>query len=179
LRYTELLERRALALGLVAEGEAGRIYGRHVLDSLRAVRHIERSDALVYDLGSGAGLPGIVLAAAIPGCSFELVEARHRAAAFLEWAVGELDLKNARVAVTRAERMGQPADVATARAFGPLQRCWEVAAPLLRPGGRLIYFGGRRFREPEEVTHPERPARISLDPSVENAGPLVIMARKA
>jgi 16S rRNA (guanine527-N7)-methyltransferase len=179
VRYTELLEQRALALGLVAEGDAGRIYARHVLDSLRAARHIEPSDTLAYDLGAGAGFPGMVLAAAIPSCLFVLVEARRRAAAFLEWAVEELDLKNARVAVTPAERIGEPADVATARAFGSLQRSWEVAAPLLRPGGRLVYFGGRRFRRPERVTDPERPAQIAVDSSVENAGPLVIMTRKA
>jgi 16S rRNA (guanine(527)-N(7))-methyltransferase RsmG len=182
LEYAELLKGRGIQLGLVAEGDADRLYLRHLRDSLRAARFIERGDRLAYDLGSGAGLPGLVLAIAVPSCSFVLIESRRQAAAFLEWAVQRLQLRNAAVALRRAEGVEGGADLATARAFAPLDRAWEAAAPLLRPGGRLIYFAGRGLRDPEasasSLTRPERAASVRVDSVVENAAPLVIMARR-
>ncbi len=182
LLYAKILGERGVALGLLARGDAHRVYPRHILDCLRAVRYTEDGDRLAYDLGSGAGLPGLVLAIAKPECSFVLVDPRRRAAAFLELAVDRLELKNAVVAMSRAEDLGRPADLVTARAFAPLERAWEAAIPLLHPGGRLVYFAGRRLREPglaaRSLASPETPASVRVDPVVENATPLVIMARR-
>ncbi len=182
LLYVELLEERGVRLGLLARGDADRLYPRHILDSLRAARYVGGGDRLAYDLGSGAGLPGMVLAISVPTCSFVLIESRRRAATFLEWAVQRLELENATVALSRAEDVMKPADLATARAFAPLDRAWEAAVPLLRPGGRLVYFAGRGLRDPESaalsLTRPEAPASVRVDPVVENSTPLVIMARK-
>jgi 16S rRNA (guanine527-N7)-methyltransferase len=182
IRLTDVLGDRALRLGLVAKGDAGRLYPRHVRDCLRAAALIEESDRRAYDLGSGAGLPGLVLAIAVPACSFVLVESRRRAAAFLEWAVAELEVRNASVAPSRVEDMEGQADLAAARAFAPLDRAWEAAVPLLRPGGRLVYFAGAGLRDPEgaarSLARPEPAGSVRLDPVFEKAAPLVIMSRK-
>jgi 16S rRNA (guanine527-N7)-methyltransferase len=97
------------------------------------------------DLGTGGGVPGLVLATALPGWAWDLVETAARRAAFLERAVDRLGLGDrVRVRHLRAEDLGRrPAeragpDVVTARSFGPPAVTAECAAPLLRPGGLLL-----------------------------------------
>lgn len=174
-RYGDLLLDRAVPLGLVAEGDASRIYHRHVLDSLAAAPAFLPSDRLAYDLGSGAGLPGVVLALALPRIRFVLVESRSKRAGFLELVVGDLDLPNVEVLVSRVEDVRDGGDVATARAFAPLERSWEAARRILRPGGRLVYFAGRGTEDPERRAGalPDVGAVSLLDSSTT----LVIMAR--
>ena len=79
-----------------------------------------------------------------------LVESRHWRAAFLELVVAELEL-NARVERARVETMGVQADLAVSRAFAPLAKTWALAGPLLKPGGRLVFFAGRALEDPEAV----------------------------
>ena len=164
--YADLLRERAIELGLIAEGDRERILERHVVDSARAAQHI-RTGEWVADLGSGAGLPGIPLAIAVPEAGVVLVEPRQKAVAFLELAVERLALRNVEVFAGRVEEMDRRVDVATARAFGPLGRSWEAARMVLRPGGRLIYFAGASF-EREEAAHL---AHVEFDSSP----PLVIV----
>lgn len=99
----------------------------------------------VVDLGSGGGLPALVIARAWPGVLFTLVEAQHRRAKFLEEAVASLALgPEVEVETERAEVVGRDVgrrgayDVATARAFGPPAVVAECAAPLLAVGGVLV-----------------------------------------
>jgi 16S rRNA (guanine527-N7)-methyltransferase len=180
--FSALLAARAVPLGLVAQSDAGRIRERHLEDSLRAAAVFVRSDGLAYDLGSGSGLPGIVLATAMPWCRFVLIEPRRRAVAFLELAIEELGLANVEVAPARAEQVSEPADVATARAFAPLSRSWATAWPLLRPGGRLVYFAGRSVKDPlaaaRSLTDPEPPAAVKVPTTLATPSPLVIMTRR-
>jgi 16S rRNA (guanine527-N7)-methyltransferase len=99
------------------------------------------------DLGSGAGFPGLVLAAARPQAAVTLVEANGRKCAFLEGAVGAMGLENVAVVGERVEswRAGiGTQDVVTARAVAPLNVLVEYAAPLLREGGTLVVWKGRR-----------------------------------
>jgi 16S rRNA (guanine527-N7)-methyltransferase len=99
------------------------------------------------DLGSGAGFPGLVLAAARPQAAVTLVEANGRKCAFLEGAVGAMGLENVTVVGERVEswRAGiGTQDVVTARAVAPLNVLVEYAAPLLREGGTLAVWKGRR-----------------------------------
>jgi 16S rRNA (guanine527-N7)-methyltransferase len=176
LRYEDLLARRAVPLGAVARSDATRIRDRHILDCLRAAPLVHGDD-VVCDLGSGAGLPGIVVAIAEPGVRVLLVESRAKRAAFLELAVEELGLSNARVVVGRAEDVRREVDACFARAFAPLPRTWSVARGVLRPGGRLVYFAGSEFGDPMA---PEGAAleAVVRTPVLESAGPLVIMARQ-
>ncbi|MFM7717878.1 MAG: 16S rRNA (guanine(527)-N(7))-methyltransferase RsmG [Actinomycetota bacterium] len=172
LDFEDLLRDRAVPLGLVAEGDAGRIRERHVLDCLRAAGAVGPEDRSGYDLGSGAGLPGLVVAIARPMFHVKLVEVRPKRAAFLELAVERLGLPNASVVVGRVEDLAGPVDLCFARAYAPAEVSWRQAEPLLGPGGRLVYFAG----EGAEVLVPG--ARIELLGSgLAGCGPLAIISR--
>ena len=125
----------------------------HIADALVALElGVLQSASSVLDLGSGAGLPGIPLAAARPGSSFTLLEAAARKVRFLLRAVASCRLENVEVVHSRAESFaaaGRRYDVVTARAVGPLPVVLEYAAPLLRMGGTLIVWRGRRDPEAE------------------------------
>jgi 16S rRNA (guanine527-N7)-methyltransferase len=173
--FETLLRDRALPMGLVAESDRDRLLERHILDCLRAAAAVGESDRLAYDLGSGAGLPGVVVAVARPLLLVTLVEPRRSRAAFLELAVERLALENARVHVGRIEDLVEPVDLCFSRAFAPPAVAWELALPRLRPGGRLVYFGelskgDGRFDGVREV-------RVLTTPVLESAGSLTIMAR--
>lgn len=177
LRFEALLKERAVPLGLISDADAERIWERHILDSLRAAAAVEPKDADAYDLGAGAGLPGLVVAIAHPGLKLRLVESRRRRAAFLDLAAGRLDLANARVVPGRIEDLVDPVDLCFARALAPLSRSWSLARPLLRSGGRLVYFAGQGVRPPESAPG-AREIRLLETPVLERAGPLVIMTRQ-
>ena len=179
--FAELLEERAIPLGLISEADRGRVFERHVLDCVRAAVSFTEGDVSAVDIGSGAGLPGIPLAVARPRCGFSLVEPKARRAGFLELAVERLGLGNVRVVRARAGEVEDRFDVATGRAFGDLEATWAAAHPLLRPGGRLIYFAGGGLSDPlaraRRVRRPEPPAHVRVDPVLETSSPLVIMVR--
>jgi len=126
---------------------------RHVADALSALELPEVRDArTIADLGSGAGVPGLVLAAALPQASVALVESTGRKCAFLTRAVAAMGIANARVVHARAEAWpdGQGAhELVTARALGELALLAEYAAPLLRPGGALVAWKGARDADEE------------------------------
>lgn len=173
-----LLLDRAIPLGLVARGDRITVRTRHILDSLRAVLALETSDIDALDLGSGAGLPGIVVAIARPSLRVGLVEARRRKASFLELAVERLGLPNVAVLAQTANRLDGMVDVCFARALAPLSEAWDLARYLLRPGGRLVYFGGQGFREPDQLPPDARSFRALRTPALASSGPLVIMTRQ-
>ncbi|MFL5767449.1 MAG: 16S rRNA (guanine(527)-N(7))-methyltransferase RsmG [Actinomycetota bacterium] len=175
LAYEALLLEKAIPFGFIAKSDEPRLRERHVLDSLRAAVEVGDANHLV-DLGSGAGLPGIVLAIVAPPLRVDLVESQRRRAAFLELAVERLDLANAAVVAGRAEELPPgTTEVCTARAFAPPARAWEVAEPLLSLGGQLIYFAGAGAGSLEAPPG----ARIvrTHAPTLESSGPLVIMSR--
>jgi 16S rRNA (guanine527-N7)-methyltransferase len=104
----------------------------------------------LVDIGSGAGLPGIVLALLRPGLDVILLEPLLRRSVFLDECVAELGLANVTVLRARAEdktAAGIRADFATARAVAPLDRLFGWTAPLLRPGGELLAIKGRSAEE--------------------------------
>jgi 16S rRNA (guanine527-N7)-methyltransferase len=173
VRFEELLVDRAVPLGAVSRSDASRIRERHILDSLRAVPVVEGDD-LAADLGSGAGLPGVVVAIALPRLRMLLVERRPRRAALLELVVEELGVSNATVFAGRVAEMPGPVDVALARAFAPLDEAWAQARGILRAGGRLVYFAGA---ETTVLVAPEGSAILDVlhTPVLESSGGLVIM----
>lgn len=179
LGFENLLRDRAIPIGAVAVSDAARVRERHVLDCLRAAPLVQGA-ALAYDLGSGAGLPGVVVAVATPDARMILVERRANRAAFLEFAVQELGLPNAEVFAGPVQDLSEPADACFARAFAPLDRSWGSAARVLRPGGRLVYFGGRELTGPGSIVAPSgaRLEDVVRTAVLESAGPLVIMARQ-
>jgi len=127
----------------------------HLADSLVALElDVVGSAQRVADLGSGAGVPGLPLAIALPTADVALVEAAARKCAFLERAVARCRVANARVVHARAETWPEgiaSVDLVTARALAPLEVVVEYAAPLLVIGGTLVVWRGRRDPEAEKV----------------------------
>jgi 16S rRNA (guanine527-N7)-methyltransferase len=175
IRFEQLLLDRAIPLGMVSRSDTTRIRERHILDSLRAAP-IVQGDDLAADLGSGAGLPGVVVAIALPRIRMLLVERRPRRAAILELVVEELGLSNATVFAGRVVELPERVDVALARAFAPPEEAWAQARQVLRPGGRLVYFAGAATAIPPAT---EESAMLEVQtPVLESSGVLVIMTRQ-
>jgi 16S rRNA (guanine527-N7)-methyltransferase len=116
----------------------------HIADSLSALEVPGmREAARIADLGAGAGLPGLVLAIALPRAEVTLVESVGKKCAWMERTAEALGLENVRIACARVEELQDaPFDVVTARALGALAVVCEYGAPLLREGGRLVAWKG-------------------------------------
>lgn len=144
-RYAELLATDGVTRGLIGPRETGRLWDRHLLNCAPVVFLLPLRGTLV-DIGSGAGLPGIVLAMLRPSLDVILLEPLLRRSVFLEECVTELGLANTTVVRARAEDKAARhirADIATARAVAPLDRLVGWVAPLLRPGGELLAIKGQ------------------------------------
>jgi 16S rRNA (guanine527-N7)-methyltransferase len=128
--------------------ERRRIIEDHIADSLVALGvDAVRAAARIADLGAGAGFPGLPLAIALPGAQVTLVESSSRKAEFIRRAADICGAANTDVVDARVEewRAGLDAcDVVTARALAPPDVVAEYAAPLLRIGGTLVIWRGRR-----------------------------------
>lgn len=165
-RLLALIEADARAPTAVRDPAAA--VDRHVGDALVALEIGRLRDARrIADLGSGAGFPGLVLAAALPASRLALVEANRRKCAFLERAVEAMDLGNVEVVPARAEAWAAgvgTCDVVTARAVAPLAVLVEYAAPLLVEGGTLVAWKGRRDAA-EEGDGTAAAALTGLEPS--------------
>lgn len=142
-RYAALLAGPGVERGLIGPAEAARLWDRHLINCAVIAEFVPRPATLV-DLGSGAGLPGIVLAMLLPDVEITLLEPMARRVAFLDECVGELGLPNVAVHRGRAEEAaGQvAADVVTARAVAPLDRLARLALGLVRPGGLVLAIKG-------------------------------------
>jgi 16S rRNA (guanine527-N7)-methyltransferase len=176
--FERLIGAHGAERGLVSRADMSRLRERHILDSLRAAAIPSPTTRTAYDIGSGAGLPGIVVAIACPSLHVRLVEPRRNRAAFLESAIDEIGLKNAEVLGVRIEELTDRVDLCLARAVAPLERSWRLARPRLAAGGLLVYFAGSSF-EPSDVERlPERGAwDIRPAPPIASGGPLVIISR--
>lgn len=175
-RYEDLLASRAVPAGMVSLEDLPRLHERHILDSLRGAAVVTPNDRDAYDIGSGAGLPGIAIAIARPELRITLVERRRSRAAFLELVIDELRLTNAAVVAGRADALVDRVHLVFARALAPAGPAWALAEPLLRPAGRLVYFAGEGFRPGTDLPRDVR--ATLLDPALAASGPLVIMARQ-
>jgi 16S rRNA (guanine527-N7)-methyltransferase len=141
-------------LAPTAVREPQRILDDHLADSLVALElESLRSAENVVDAGSGAGLPGLPLAVALPEARFVLVESSSRKCEFIVRAAATCGLQNVEVVDSRIEdwsRSGAGLDVMLARALAPLEVVIEYAAPALRVGGQLVAWRGRRDPKAEE-----------------------------
>ncbi len=151
-RVLELLAREPASVSSVTD--PARAWEVHVADSLAGLEVEALAGAKrIADIGSGAGFPGIVLAAALPASRIDLVESVERKCRFMRRAVAEAPIANATVVCRRSEELagveGRAAyDAVTARAVGRLSTLAELASPLLGEGGVLVAWKGRR--DPEE-----------------------------
>ena len=142
-RFAEILATRGVDQGLIGPREAPRLWDRHVLNCAVVAELIDPSCGTLVDIGSGAGLPGLVLALLLPKVQVTLLEPMDRRCRFLSECVAELTLGNVSVLRGRAEDVVLHADVATARAVAPLARLAELAIRVVRPGGMVLAIKGR------------------------------------
>lgn len=141
-QYADLLAGVGVQRGLLGPREVDRIWQRHLLNCAAVAELIDR-DTTVVDVGSGAGLPGIVVALARPDLTVVLVEPLLRRSRFLTECVAQLELGRVTVVRERAEAIrGLTAPTVTARAVAPLARLTGWCWPLVQPGGQLLAIKG-------------------------------------
>jgi len=177
-RYASLLAEKAIPLGLISGADADRLWERHVLDSLRGVACADPVEPTAFDVGSGAGLPGVPLAIALPGIRFTLIEPKQRRAGFLELVAETLELPNTTVASVQSSEISTKTRLCLARALGSPVASWRAASSLLEEGGRLLYWAGRTWGDATgQLAALGVHAKICLEHEFQWQGPLVIMTR--
>jgi 16S rRNA (guanine527-N7)-methyltransferase len=160
--FTNDLANRGEELGLIGPLELPRLWTRHILNSALVAPLL--SPGVVGDIGSGAGLPGIVLAIARPDVQFVLIEPMERRVDWLTSEAKALGLENVRVIRARAEetKLDWPLDQVTARAVSALTTLIPLTAPLVRAGGQMIFMKGARVdAEVTAAAKAIRKARLS------------------
>lgn len=142
-RYAEILADAGVTRGLLGPREVPRLWERHILNCA-VVAEVLPQDAELCDVGSGAGLPGIVLALARPDLAVTLLEPLLRRTSFLDETISLLGLSNVEVLRGRAEEFAgkRRFDVVTSRAVAPLDRLAGWSLPLLRAGGEMVALKG-------------------------------------
>ncbi len=176
LAYLALLQRWNKTYNLSGIREPGRMLTHHVLDSLAVLPHLHGSRCL--DVGSGAGLPGLMLALARPATQWVLLDSNGKKVRFLNQCVRELGITNVEVVQSRAESWepAAPFDTIVSRAFGSLADFHAATVRLLAPGGILLAMKGPA---PETEIGPELTAMAEvttiplLVPGVEGGRTLV------
>lgn len=144
--YTEALAREGEERGLIGPLELPRLWTRHVVNCGVAAPLFQ---GRVGDVGSGAGLPGLVLAIARPDVEWVLIEPMERRVAWLSEQVAELELDNVEVVRARGEEWSGAGslDAVTARAVSALRTLLPSTVPLVRPGGEVLFYKGRTAAE--------------------------------
>ena len=147
-RFHAMLRDEGVLRGLVGPREVGRLWERHLVNSAAVVPFLPDAGSIV-DVGSGAGLPGVVIAAMRPRAQVVLLEPMERRTDWLSEVVAAIGLANVTVLRGRAEdQIGQlHADAVTARAVAALDKLYGWTLPLLRVGGRLVALKGGRARD--------------------------------
>ncbi|MFF1571735.1 16S rRNA (guanine(527)-N(7))-methyltransferase RsmG [Leifsonia sp. NPDC058292] len=141
-RFTANLAEQGEERGLIGPLELPRLWSRHILNCVIVAPLLR--PGRVGDVGSGAGLPGLVLAIARPEVDFVLIEPMERRVAWLTEQVEELALSNVEIVRARAEdvRLAEPLDQVTARAVSAFRKLIPLTAPLVRDGGELVLMKG-------------------------------------
>ncbi len=152
-KVLELLAEDRASLSSVTDRRAWQV---HVVDSLTGLEVPDlRAAARIADIGSGAGFPGLPLAVALPEARVDLIESITRKCAFLERAAAAAEIANATVICARSEDIAttdarESYEAVTARAVGRLSTLAELASPLLKEGGVLVAWKGKRDLDEEE-----------------------------
>ena len=149
-KYTADLASRGEELGLIGPLEPPRLWSRHILNCVLFAPLLK--PGLVGDVGSGAGLPGLVLAIARPDVQLVLIEPMERRVEWLLQESADLGLDNVTVVRARAEdaKLAAPLNQVTARAVTALSKLIPATAPLLLDGGEMLFLKGARVAD--EVT---------------------------
>lgn len=174
-QFAELLTREATVRGLIGPREVPRLWERHLLNCA-VITDLMPPASTVCDVGSGAGLPGIVLAIRRPDLQVTLLEPLLRRTAFLDLAVSTMELSNVHVHRGRAEELPGERDwvggfdVVTSRAVAPMDRLARWSLPLVRPGGLLLAMKGSSAANELREAGSEIRRLGGLGPTVEMVG---------
>jgi 16S rRNA (guanine527-N7)-methyltransferase len=165
VRYAELLAEAGVQRGLIGPREVPRLWERHLLNCA-VLGELVPEGATVCDIGSGAGLPGLVLAIARPDLRITLVEPLLRRTTYLSEVVDDLDLAHVEVVRGRAEALHgrRTFDVVTSRAVAPLGRLLDWSMPLVAPTGALVAMKGQSAVE-EIAAEASRLSRAGCSPA--------------
>ena len=163
----ELLEGERASVSSVTD--PARAWRVHVEDSLTGLEVPELAEAeRIADIGSGAGFPGLVLAIALPESHVDLIESVGRKCEFIQRAIDAAGIPNATVLNARSEEIAasdrrDSYDAVTARAVGRLSTLAELASPLLREGGVLVAWKGKRDADEEQQLE-RAAAQLAMQP---------------
>ena len=162
-RLFELLLAENQRQNLISKASEAQIWQRHLADSAQLLEHVSRetlhADADPWlDLGTGAGPPGLVIAALLPELPVRLVESRGRRVEFLQHCVDEMGLSQCAVIGDRLERVTPfPVSVISARAFAPLDKLLRLSAPFSTKATRYLLPKGRSAAQ--ELEQQKKPIR--------------------
>lgn len=185
--YAQMLWDEGEEKGLIGPRELPRLWSRHILNCT-AINDFVPEGAVVIDIGSGGGLPGIVLAATRPDTHLHLVETMDRRVAWLEDVTQRLELKNVTIHNNRIQDLhGEyQVQVVTARAVAALKKLVPMAMPVLKSGGTLVALKGQRaaieIEEAEPTYRKNRVAWVDLHqvqaPGTDEETAVVVVAKK-
>ncbi len=141
--YAEFLTTAGIERGLIGPREGERIWDRHIFNCLPITQLLPQGASL-FDIGSGAGLPGIVIALARPDLKVTLIEPLERRVEFLNEAVAAIATKGVEIAVIRgrAQDVKKSADFVTARAVAPMEKLKTISWHMVKPEGSLLAMKG-------------------------------------
>ena len=146
VQYAEILVQDAVCLGIIGPREVDRIWDRHILNCAALTELIPDGQSII-DIGSGAGLPGIVLAILNPNSAVTLIEPMQRRTEFLTQTKTELGLSNVEILRGRAEGQKVSAQNVTSRAVAPLNKLLSWSWPLVEKGGKVLAIKGEKATE--------------------------------
>lgn len=176
--FADLLIRWNRRINLIAPSTADDLWARHIIDSAQLLSHAPDAENWI-DLGSGAGFPGLVVAAlkARPEFRMTLVESDTRKAAFLREAARAFKIAPD-IRTTRAETLSDPRfDVVSARAFAPLPALLDHASRLLAPGGTALFPKGARHQEEVDAARLSWQFTLRTAPSVTNSDAAILVMK--
>lgn len=159
--YDALLHKWQKTINLVSPNTLSNSWGRHILDSVQVVEHVSRESSVLYDLGCGAGFPGLAIAMLRPDLDVHLIESDQRKCSFMRAVSREtgvpVTIHNARI-----ENVDLPSpDVVTARALASLVELMKYCEPWSRKGLQGLFLKGERYFE--EISDAEKQYEFSSE----------------
>lgn len=168
-QFAEILAQEGVLLGLIGPKEVEKIWDRHILNCAALAELITDGQSII-DIGSGAGLPGVVLAILKPQSAVKLVEPMQRRTDFLTKVKQDLKLENVEIIRGRAEGQKIKAQIVTSRAVAPLNKLLAWSLPLVEKNGKVLAIKGEKAAEELEVAQRELFALKSCTASIKTCG---------
>lgn len=155
--YYDLLVEKNQQFNLTKIVEKQQVYYKHYLDSLLFVKEINLESQVIYDIGSGAGFPGIVLKILFPSIELVIIESHKKRCDFLLQVVEKLELQKVKIINERSENIDQiyyeKADIVVSRAVAPLNILLELCSPFAKIKGLIICYKGPKLQQEMNISN--------------------------